>query len=297
MRRRLLLILLVLLYNSCLSQTADKPVSTPEDALHYIETISIPENSQYWPHIHGAAFVKNVKNNIQHPFDLYEGTNTNFCGYASLSYILLHNDPLLYARFMLSLYLNGHGIWLKLKFRPSMAIKEEAGRLRFKGSLDIHPADQVWFLVLADHFKGYLNLFDHHYDPGNENTFWAAVNYSKFNNMIREMSDYKVTARGSDLLRPWIEDLYDYIANAMEDGIVVLYLNNTVLHKKNHNRVRTAIPTHYVILLNMHKTPEGLVSITYWDYGYRSLREVSPAFLKKIIFGISQCRKSIKTHE
>jgi hypothetical protein len=264
-------------------------VSSRGDAIAFIEKYRQLAPSAHWPEINAELFLKNVKDNVYHPLDLYEGNNTNFCGYAAFSYLLLHDNPLGYARLMIDLYQNGKAQYGKIIFDPSPEIKNVAGRLRFKGRLDVRPAEQMWFLCLADHFKGYINFYNHDYDPGDENTFWAAVNYGKFNRMIRHMLNYKVTARGSDLLRPWIANLYEYIKPMMQTGTTILYLNNTNLYKKNHNKLRAAIPTHYVILLDFSQTPDGLISITYWDYGFRTLQQIKPSFLKKIIFGISHC--------
>jgi hypothetical protein len=35
----------------------------------------------------------------------------------------------------------------------------------------------------------------------------------------------------------------------------------------------------------------GLITITYWDYGGKSLRQVSEAFLKKIVYGVVHCTR------
>ena len=87
------------------------------------------------------------------PYRLYQGTNTNFCGYAALSWLPLHDDPLTYVRFLMTLYTDGHADWGAIRFNPSHEIYRAAGTLRFKGILDIRPADQLWFLILADHFQ------------------------------------------------------------------------------------------------------------------------------------------------
>jgi hypothetical protein len=268
------------------------PTSTREQAINLIDKISGLKPSVIWPHVNPRLFLQNLKENIYTPLNLYEGSNTNFCGYAALSYLPLHDDPVGYIKFMLQLFEQGKGKYGKVFLDPSREIKAAAGTLKFKGILDIRPADQMWFLSLADHFKGYVNFFNKHYQPGDENTFWASVNYAKFNRMIKKLFNYKVSSRGSDLLHPSINDLYSYICNKMDSGITVLYLNNAYLYKKKHNTLRPGIPTHYVILLSIFKT-NGLITITYWDYGFRSLRQISSAFLKKIIFGISHCDKKL----
>ncbi len=268
------------------------PTSTQKDAIHFIENIKTLKPSAYWPHIKPQLFLENLKENIYNPLSIYEGSNVNFCGYAALSYLPLHHNPVGYIKFMLELFDKGKANVGNVFINPSPAIMQAAGTLKFKGVLDIRPADQLWFLSLADHFKGYVNFFNRHYNPGDENTFWASVNYAKFNRMVKELFNYKVTSRGYDIMHPHIDNLYEYIQNKMDTGTVVLYINNAYLYKKKHNTLRPAVPTHFIILLNIVQTDE-LITITYWDYGFRSVRQVTPAFLKKIVFGITCCIKKL----
>lgn len=269
-----------------------QPASTKEQALEFLDKTALPDSSIFWPNIKLPLFIANLKANIDFPLKIYQGSNTNFCGYAALSYLPLNFDPLAYTKFMVSLYKDGQARWNGIRFRPSPEIHKAAGTLRFKGILDIRPADQLWFLVLADHFRSYLNFFHRRFHPGSEDTFWAAVSYGKFNRMIRQLMGYHVHAIGSDLIRPHFDDLFDYLsASVATPGITYLYVNNTYLHKKNHNKFKGSFPTHFIVLTDIHRIPgeRDLVDIIYWDYGGRTLRQVSLRFLKKIIFGVTHC--------
>jgi hypothetical protein len=268
--------------------------STPQQALDLLRSIMLPDSSVFWPNVKGHLFMENLKANILTPLAIYQGSNTNFCGYAALSYVPLHDDPLGYTRFLLALYKNGTATWGNIRFDPSPGIHHAAGTLRFKGILDIRPADQMWFLVLADHFRSYLNLFTRRWHPGAEDTFWAAVNYGKFNRIIHTLFGYTIRARGSDLIRPGISRLDEYLIKTVKaGGFTFLYVNNTYLHKKNHDKFRGSFPTHFIVLTDIWRQEGGgdLYNIIYWDYGGRTLRQVSLRFLKKIIFGISHCTK------
>ena len=270
-------------------------VSTREEALNYLQAAKLPDSSIFWPNVKLHLFIENLKANITTPLAIYQGSNTNFCGYAALSYLPLQNDPLTYTRFMLALYTDGSATWGKITFTPSPEVHKAAGTLHFKGILDIRHADQIWFLILADHFRGYLNFFWPRFKPGAEDTFWAAVNYSKFNRMIREIAGYHVEASGSDLFRPHFKDLYGYLTGCLKTGVTYLYVNNTYLHKKNHSkgRFKNSFPTHFIVLTDIHhiesESEPDMVDIIYWDYGGRTLRQVSLRFLKKIIFGVTHC--------
>jgi len=267
------------------------PLSTQKQALAFLEKQGDLKASTYWPKVNPVIFFQNLKKNIERPLSIYEGRSTNFCAYAALSYLPLHDDPLSYVKFMVQLYNDGKAMYGKEYFNPTKEVKLAAGSLSFKGELDIRPADQLWFLSLADHFKGYLNFLDKHFDMGDENKLWASVNYSKFNRMIRKLFSYHVDAVGSDLIRPGgVRDIYKYLSERIKTGNVALFVNNLSLYKKNHTRLKLGVPTHFIILLNIEQVDDR-VAITYWDYGGRSLQLLSPAFLKKIIFGISHITK------
>ncbi len=266
------------------------PLSSQKAALAFLDKQRELKASIHWPKVQPAIFIENLKNNIINPLRVYGGKSTNFCAYAALSYLPLHDDPLGYLKFMIQLYTEGKAFYAKEFFEPSEEIKAIAGGLVFKGELDIRPADQLWFLSLADHFKGYLNFFNKHYDMGDENRMWAAVNFSKFNRMVRKLFNYQITAAGTDLIRPGIKDMYQYLSSKLQTGNVALFVNNMNLYKTNHNGIKPGIPTHFIILLNI-AIVEDKIAITYWDYGGRSLQLLSPAFLKKNIFGISHITK------
>ncbi|WP_462275701.1 hypothetical protein [Ferruginibacter sp.] len=271
--------------------TNDPATSTAQQAVAFIDSFKNLEPSAYWPNVRPAAFLQNIKENVEHPLVIYAGNGTNFCGYGALSYLLLQDDPLGYAKVMLQLYRDGRAHFGNSDFDPSEPVKKQAGRMRFKGMLDIHPADQLWFLTLADHFKGYLNFFNRKYDPGDEDRFWASVNYAKFNRMVRSLLHFKVHPRGTDLIRPSISDLYDYISTRLQSGKVVLYINNRIVHKKKHEKIKLKVPTHFIVAEKIYRQ-DDLITLVYWDYGGKTLMQLTPKFLKRIVFGITHFTKN-----
>ncbi len=192
---------------------------------------------------------------------------------------------------MTKLYIEGKAVYGREYFDPSKEVRLAAGTLKFKGELDIRPADQLWFLSLADHFKGYLNFLDKHYNTGDENKIWAAVNFAKFNRMVRALFNYKISAVGSDLFRPGIRDLYEYLSERLQTGTVVLFVNNIDLYKKSHTMIKFALPTHFITLLSISEVEDDKIAITYWDYGGLSRQVITPKFLNKIVFGIAHIIK------
>jgi hypothetical protein len=264
--------------------------STRLQAMAYINKIPALEPSSHWPNIKPALFLQNIRSNIEQPIGIYPGSGTNFCGYGALTYLFLRDDPLGYAKLLMRLYLDGKATAGDVVFMPSQAVKNTAGMLKFKGILDIHPAEQMWFLTLAGHYKGYLNIFNRKYDPGDENRFWASCNYAKFNRMVRQLLHYKAEARGTDLIRPKIGDLYEYVEERIKTGTVVLFINNRIVHKKNHVRIKLAVPTHFIVVEKISITDE-VITLVYWDYGGKTLLQLSPAFFKRIVYGITYCIK------
>lgn len=265
--------------------------STQQQAITYLEKIKVLEPSTHWPNIKPVLFLQNLKNNIQNTFSPYPGKGTNFCGYGALTYLFLQDDPLGYVKLLMQLYRDGKATFGDSYFEPSDAIKQEAGKLKYKGSLDINPAEQMWYLTLADHYKGYLNIFNRNYDPGDENLFWASVNYAKFNRMTRKLLNYKSVARGADVVRPRVGDLYDYISTQMIKSTMVLFINNRIVHKKDHITIKLGVPTHFIVVEKISRQ-DDLITLTYWDYGSKTQMQLSAAFLKRIVFGITSFTKS-----
>lgn len=272
----------------------NKPTNQQLQAIQFLDSVSTLRQSLFWSNINPEFFLQNVKNNIYKPAIIYGGNGTNFCGYAAFSYSFINNYPEMYARFMVALYNNGKASVRKVKFNPSLAVKKAAGTFKFKGELDVHPADQMWFLSLADNFKGYVNFFNHKYHPGNEDGLWASTNFSKFNRMLRRMCNYEVKSVGWDLIRPSLKSIPAFLKEKLQTAQVFVYLNNTILHKKNHNHIRKMIPTHYVALLDIEET-NGLVTLIYWDYGFKTLQQLTPQVLNNIVYGITWCTKKDNT--
>ncbi len=264
-------------------------ISTQQEAIAFVEKIKELETSSYWSHIKPALFLKNLKQNVHEPMSIYPGSATNFCGYGALTYLFLKEDPLGYAKLLLELYRNGSAKFRNVSFEPSEAVRKEAGRLRYKGVLDIRPAEQMWFMTLAGHFKGYINIFNRRYNRGDENTFWAGVNYAKFNHMVGSLLRYRTRAKGADLMRPRVGDLYEYISEKMRTGLIVLYINNRIVHKKNHT-LKLAVPTHFIVAERISKEDDQ-ITLVYWDYGGRTQMQMSSSFFKRIVFGITYCTK------
>ena len=264
--------------------------TTQQQAIEYMNKIKELKTSAFWPNINPVSFLRNLKANVREPINVYAGKGTYFCGYGALTYLFLKDDPLGYANLLLQLYLNGKATFGKVEFDPSDAIKKGAGAIKYAGRLDINPAEQMWYLTLADHYKGYLNIFNRKYDPEDEHTFWASVNYAKFNRMVRQLLKYTSRSKGSDLKRPYINDLFTYISEKMKTGTVVLYVNNRIVHKKNHVQIKLGVPTHFIVAEKI-SIENDMITLRYWDYSRITQLQLSSAFFKRIIFGITYFTK------
>jgi hypothetical protein len=266
-----------------------KKINEPDrvKALFYLRSLDTLQHSMHWPNISPKEFLRNVISNVEDPYTLSTGRGTNFCAFGAVSHTCLKNEPYRYAVCMVELYKYGKANYRTILLAPSDSIKLAAGAMRYQGDLDVHPADQIWFLSLADRFKGYVNFFNKKYNRGDENTMWAATNLAKFNRMLRRMCKYKVSSRGSDFIRPWISEKYEFLKQKMAEGEVYLYINNTVFRKKNHNLAQLIVPTHFIVLTELNKTESGDVVVKYWDGSYKTQKETSLKAFRKIIYGIS----------
>ena len=279
---------ILVLQNRLLSQPGTPQLEQERArALQLLSHTDTIRQSIHWPHVTPKSYFENVKKNISSPLLLSTGSGTNFCAFGAVSYTSLMNEPERYATCMVDLYIYGEALYRHVRLSPSRPIKEAAGTLTYQGSLDKRPADQVWFLTLADRFKGYLNIFNLRYHPGDENTMWAATNLAKFNRMLRRLCKYKIGSHGFDIIRPGRRNLTAFFTEKLKQGEVYLYLNNTILRRKTHNRIRQKLPSHYVVLLALTANAEGLTSIQYWDGEYRTIKELTSRQLRQVLFGYS----------
>jgi len=280
----------------CSAQQQNKPVAdslTPsqQKALELLNIVDSTEVSSYWPNIKPSLFFSNIRNNILHPLTINQGKNTNFCSYAALTHLLIKYQPDSYTEMILSLYFTGNTkLYSKRVIKPSERVRKSAGTLRHNGEMNIHHADQLWFLSMADSFKGYLNFFNRKYKIGDENNFWASTNYSKFNKMLREFGGYKVNAIGSDLLRPWKKDIYGYMSEQLNSGLVMIYINNKLMYPHNLGFLKLPVPTHFAVLYEVNNSGDGY-QLKYWDYGLKTELFLTKKRLKKTIYGVSTITK------
>ena len=250
--------------------------------------------SPHWPQVDTGLLLTNIRQNISRPTTINQGKSTNFCGYAAFTHIMLVYHPELYADVVLNLYQHGQAQLGSKRLKPSEAVRTVAGTFSGKGDLDERHADQLLFLTLADQFKGYLNFFDKHYQPGDENRIWAATNFRKFNHLLRQLGHVAVDAAGSDLIRPWKGNFYDYLREQQRQGLVMIYLNSKLLHPTRHSLFKLRAPTHFVVLYRLSKQ-EDLITFQYWDYGLRTVQLIPEKRFHKLIFGISTIKRPDET--
>jgi len=260
-------------------------ISKKQQALFLLQNTSLT-TSTHWQNVNPELFLANLKRNIEEPVFLYAGRNTNFCGYAAAGYILLREDPAGYVQFMLDLYNNGKATYANVLYQPGNAVQKTAGTILYEGELDRNDADQVFFFTLAEHYKGYLNILHLNYKQGRELGLWAATNLAKFNRMLRAMMQTEIRCIGYDLVRVKQKDLVESLQKKLIQGDVFLYLNNSVLRKKNHNKVKKHIPTHYIVLKSIAEE-NGIITMTYWDAGFTTQRQIDKKALYSMLFGIS----------
>lgn len=241
--------------------------------------------STWWPNVPPGKLYQNIKENVLYPNKLYQGILTNFCGYAAFTNYMIRIKPALYVQLMLDLYNKGTAVCNKAKLHPSEPVRYAAGILHAKGILDIHYADQLLFLSLADHFKSYINLLNRHYDPGDEDLIWAATTFGKFKRMMKKMLDVKLKALGSDLIRPPFINRYKYIHGKLKDHDVILFVNGNFLNPSLRHFITLRVPTHYIHLYSLEKKQKGYL-ITYWDYGLKTQQAVTKKMFDKLVFGI-----------
>ncbi|MCU0394646.1 MAG: hypothetical protein MUF29_01955 [Chitinophagaceae bacterium] len=251
--------------------------STQQEALDFLDVLQGLGPSPYWPMVDPEKFVRNLRQNLVNPERLYQGKRTNFCGYASLTYLFLKRDPLGYATSLVELYREGSTRCNRVTLQPGPDVRQEAGVMMDRRHLQEQHADQLWFLTLADQFKAYLNVWDPRFQPGKENTIWAAVTFQKFNRMmegllgIPTISDYKPLVRGHS------PNLLERLEDGLRGGEMVLYVDRNF---KRSTWKEYLLPSHFVVLTDMQPVNSDSLCLTYWDYG--AIKELT--IRKKVLY-------------
>lgn len=259
-------------------------LSRQESALLILSRLDTSVSNPLWPSISAAALYHNLQENILNPERICQGHYTNFCAYAALTVLLARENPEAYARSMVDLYSTGETRIQGKQIRPAASIRKMAGTMQGKGLLNLNPADQLWFLSISDVYKGYLNI-DRNFHPGDENKSWAICNIGKFNRMARALGGFTVASYGTDLFRPFGKNNAAFIREQVNKGTVVLYVNSQYLHPQKSPFFMLRTPTHYIILHDIQEK-EGMVELTYWDYGFKTFQQITPKQLREMTFGI-----------
>jgi hypothetical protein len=130
------------------------PLSTQKQALAYLDKQAELKPSNFWPNVAPALFLQNLRKNVEVPLSIYEGRSTNFCAYAALSYLPLHDDPLSFVTFMVKLYKDGKAVYGIEYFEPSREVKLAAGTLILKANWIYGPLTSFgslhWQIILKD---------------------------------------------------------------------------------------------------------------------------------------------------
>ncbi|QLH31170.1 MAG: hypothetical protein HWD62_00840 [Cyclobacteriaceae bacterium] len=252
--------------------------------------------SKLWPNISPESFLASLEANISDPSSINQGVNSWFCGNAACNKYVAQNDPTGYVKLMTDLYKTGTGTYdaggTTVTFSPSESVRKDAGNLKYSG-LAGNAANQMMFLTLSDHYKGYFNKATNNmqYDPGDASNTWASTTLGEFKRMMGDFG-YNVNTYGGDL--GW--------ANLNKGGLaqtelsrgndVFLYVNSDLF--KNNAWWKNWSATHY-IQLNKIGTNNNSYNVNFWDYGAKKPKHHSKSILVVNLW-FDQCYSSkIKT--
>jgi hypothetical protein len=242
--------------------------------------------SKSWPEINPTLFLRDLKELVANPERVMQGRATNFCGYAATTYLLVLRQPEEFAIQLLRLYKHGETKFGKARLNPSRKVREQVGTLHAHGQLDSLHAQQMWFMTLADHFKGYVNWLDKKYSRGDENRFWAGTNFAKFNRMTRVLTNQKIYSEGNDVFQSEQYANEEKLRKLLSKGDVVLMTNSRIKKEARLSLFKPRLPVHFIVLKGI-KVKQHQVVVEFWDYGAVKTKEYSAKTWKKAIYGVT----------
>jgi hypothetical protein len=265
---------------------ASEPDARRIEAMRLLAGIESLPPSKAWPEVAPHLFLNDLKDLIANPERVMQGKATNFCGYAATTYLLVLRQPDDFAIQMLRLYKHGETKFGKARLNPGRKLRLQVGTLHAHGQLDSLHAQQMWFMTLADHFKGYVNWLDNKYTRGDENRFWAGTNFAKFNRMTRVLTNQKIYSEGNDLIQSEQIANEEKLKKLLQKGDVVLMTNNLIKKETKRSIFNPRLPAHFIVLKGIH-IKNSQVLVEFWDYGTVKTREFSKRSWKKTIHGVT----------
>ncbi len=295
-------------YDDILYQDRKPPkTSTPAEALAEIPANGTLAQSTHFPNVDPNDFLDQLRARVAEGG--HEGTNqgdeTNFCWAAAIAKHAYEKDPKGMAEAMINLYENGTFVYDNNNGgmsvpEPSQAVKNAVGSNVFDNNQNedegktINELDQMLFMTLADHYKGYTNA-DLNYDPHDEeNPLWSGGVLSKAVRVWREFG-FDVDVMGIDAVG-W-EPLTSKITlakDALETSDVVLFVNSGAFKDGSYLNV---FGTHYIHVSSIEQISDNdpmtidRIEVKYWDYGGVHTKQMYPEQFHRSVYGIIQIPK------
>ncbi len=273
------------------------PTSTKDEAQSTIndQKGSLQQSSD-WCDVSPENFLANLEANINDPYSINQGLNTDFCGKASIAVELILRDPQGYVTMMINLYKTGTLTYNNGNSEINYSITDRdifaaAGNMIVPIlSADENCADQMLFLTLSDKYHSYFNT-DRDYDPGDEtNQWWSGTALSGYTAMLDDFG-FEYTAWGSDLNHNWNSNkgklLYTEISKGND---VILFVNSNYFRTgKNVNNATHA--THWMIAGDIEKEGDDNYTINAWDYGSFNNYNMSRYAFWRVTYGIISIKR------
>lgn len=233
-----------------------------------------------------------------------QGAGTNFCWAAAI--VKEAYDPKGMAEAMIDLYKTG--TFTYDNNNGGMSVPEASQEARDAVGSDvfddnqnvedgqtINDIDQMLFMTLADHYKGYTNL-DQEYDPGDEeDPLWSGGALSK---AVQVWGDFgfDIEVMGVDAVG-WEPNTSkrDLVEEALEAGEVVLYVNSGAFKGGSYMNLTA---THYIHVSSVEEISDNdpmtidMIEVKYWDYGGEHTQQMSPEQFHRSVYGIIQFPKN-----
>lgn len=180
-------------------------------AKEYEDTYGEVFYSQIWVNVDVYSFLGNLERNILNSSCPNQGEGTNFCGPSALLSKLIETDPEGYVDYMLSLYLSGIATYgsgddaVTHDVLGESNLQKAAGTLGQKG-LSGNPADQIFFLTMAQNYNSsYLNIDKKYHEGDEKDPTWSGTTLGEFEQMMTDFG-FDVEVWGSDLAVEWSVD-------------------------------------------------------------------------------------------
>lgn len=239
------------------------PGSTQADALKEAEKFANLKDPDAAFNLSHANVSKRMIELVKNPSLIQQGS-LNLCGPAVFFYCLLQHDPVIFSKYVASLFTTGRGSLGGMTISPDDDLKNQ----QYNISWGLPPTDWIAMSALRDDQNWLLD-----YEGTPQETASAATSPAEMRSWLKTTGLYSKVQNDANWMVTKNVDHAKALGPDKKSTDVVLLINAHILkeasadNKKSDEFILSAFPNHYVGLETPVTEKNGQIQFTCWSWG------------------------------